>query len=225
MDYENLLKIDNEIKNLSNNTDYYNLESKIINLFSNSFTNEDLKKLSLLNKKVDNYIDFIYNSGEFFFSEIVLKRVAKLKKTIYSKTQEAVDYNDKLPSYREDFIDLKKYAYALDYILSEDEKDLEKLRKNLVIISEIKKSIDDTKQKYKEDNIQNAKQLIEYSNLLNDFIKTELNKKYVNLKKYQRRLNFNNNKSSGDNINNKQKIYNEEINNAIKDCIDVLNND
>ncbi|MFT4304721.1 MAG: hypothetical protein ACMXX8_01385 [Candidatus Woesearchaeota archaeon] len=215
MDYETLLEIDNEIKSLQNNNNYYSLESMIINIFSNEFNQDELNNLAKLNKKINQYIDFIHNSGEIFFSQKVLKNVAKLKQNIYDKTNELVEYKNNLPSYNEEVIDLKRYAYALDFILNLDNSNLEKYRRNIIVISEIQNTLKQTIQKYDDNNLL-SKKIYNYANLLNDFIDHEFNNRYIELKNYKEKINL------IKIVGVKKKIYVEEMNNAIDDCLDLL---
>lgn len=220
MDYEKLLKIDSELKSLEKNKNYFDLESKILNVFSKDYNQEELNNLSLLNNQINDYITFIYNSGDMFFSDIILKRVSNLKNKIYQKTHELIEYKKNLPIFNELVIDLKKYAYALDFVLYNDDKDLEKYQRNIAIISEIKKSVNEiyieSKDNLDKGNKYLSDKLVGYTKLLNEFIDNELNNRINDLNLYQNRLKL------SKPLSKEQKIYREELNNSIDDCINLL---
>ena len=220
MSLENLLQINENIHSLEDDNYFHSFLSRIENIFSKNIDYREIRKLSSVNKEINQYIDFIDNSNENFFSKKALSRLIKLKNEIYNKTNELVDYKENINEFKTHFINLKKYLHALDLILSDNEGDinLEKCHRNLYLISEIKIKINETSDFCTKYSYVPSKKIVEYCGLINHFIDIELSNKLVDLNLFSDQYKMLEKRTE------KDKLYFEEVQNYVKDCSEIIKN-
>jgi hypothetical protein len=239
MEYEELVKIDEEINSLDDDNYYNNLEFKINNIFSD-FNQKEIKKLALFNDRINQYILFLEKGSEIYFPNKIKQRIEKIKNKIYNQVEELIKYKNNLKLLNNSYIDLKKYVHALDLVVSTIENnednnnqdnennenniknkdisltELKKYFRNIIVINEIKKGIDETVKLCSKYDYKPSQKIVEYSNMLNKFIEKKINQ-------YSEELDYLNQKIKKYKPNStKEKIYKEEFNMALKDCMDLL---